>query len=155
MTRKVLAGVIALFAALSANASDQNWNAEQLGVIRFLESLPQTYASGDLTNYMDLYHEGYTNWYMTTDKVHNHAEITEVVQRSHEAGIRILDFRVTPITIEVEGDKAFVRYVEEEMALNDEGAEEWSKYHFAATLVRTDGRWQFWRTNFFRVPEES
>ena len=47
---------------------------------------------------------------------------------------------VTPITIEVEDDRAFVRYVEEEKVLDEEGVEEWTKFHFVATLIRTDGR---------------
>jgi len=155
MKIKLCTGVITLLVAFSASASDQGWNAEQLEVISFLESLPETYVSGDLSVYMDKYHDGYTNWYMTSDRVHNHAEISEAVKRSQNAGLRILDYRVTPITIEVEDDRAFVRYVEEEKVLDEEGVEEWTKFHFVATLIRTDGRWQLWRTNFFRVPEES
>ncbi|MFQ5547657.1 MAG: YybH family protein [Woeseia sp.] len=155
MKIKFCAGVIAILLSVSAIASEVNWKPEELEVIRFLESLPKAYATGDLGSYLDKYHEGYTNWYMTTDRVHNYAEIAEAVRRSQEAGYRILDFRVTPITIEIDDDRAFVRYVEEEKALDENGKEAWSKFHFAAILVRSEGRWKLWRTDFFRVPEEA
>ncbi len=154
MKGKVVTASVALLFSLGASASAPKWTADQLEVIRFLESLPEAYATGDLSHYLDKYHKGYTNWYMTNDRIQDYAEVAAIIKRNQEAGVRIVDFRVTPITIEIEGDRAFVRYVEEELAPNDKGTEEWTRYHFAATLVRTDGTWQLWRTNFFRVSGE-
>ena len=153
--RKTWLGVCVVFMAGSALASAPDWNDEQREVIRFLESLPETYASGNFDAYMDKYHTGYTNWYMTHDKLHDHGQLGAMVQRSLDAGMQILDFRVTPLTIEIDGDEAFVRYIEEEKGLNDDKVEEWRRYHFVASLRRSDGKWQFWRTSFFEVKDDS
>ena len=153
--KKPVLGAIAILFACTAAASTANWSEEQREVIRFLESLPATYASGDLSAYMDKYHEGYTNWYMSGEKVHSHGEVSAMVQRSLESGMQILDFRVTPLTIEIAGDEAFVRYIEEEKGLNEDNVEEWRRFHFVANLRRSDGRWQFWRTSFLEVKDGS
>ena len=87
-----------------AIASSPDWSDEQREVIRFLESLPETYASGNFDAYMDKYHAGYTNWYMTNDTVHDHGQVSAMIQRSLDSGMQILDFRVTPLTIEIEKD---------------------------------------------------
>ncbi len=128
------------------------WDAEQKQVIEFLRSAPEILSTGDFDRYMQLYHSGYTNWYMTSDQVLTYEEIAAIIEKNLERGLRILDYHTTPLTVEVQGDTAFVRYVEEEKVRRPEGEEEWGTYHFVATLVREDGDWHFWRTNFFRVP---
>ena len=143
--RNTLAWIGSMLLLPVAHATD--WSAEQREVIDFLESAPATLATGDLDAYMDLYHPEFTNWYMTLDEAQPYEVVARAIAKN-AAGFEIEGFRVVPITVEIDGDRAFVRYVEEELVKQD-GAETWRRFPFVALLKRDDERWRFYRTSYF------
>ena len=130
------------------------WTAEQAEIIGFLENVPRNLDKADLGRYFAQYHKDYTGWYMPRQSVHNHDDMTRMIHSFLDKGYELTDSHVTPLHIEVSGSTALVRYVEEEKLKEPDGTEQWSRFHFVATLINDGNGWQFLTVNYAEVPYE-
>ena len=147
MMKFFLAG---LLLSLCSQVGGINWTKDQLEIIEKNRFVPLALHEAGFDAYASLFHPDYTNWYMMGD----HERLTDRetylnnVKVWFEAGNYANYSKVVPISIEIFGELAYVRHLQEEHFVHPDGRKSKFVGHFASLMKRHEGEWTFYRTSF-------
>ena len=155
----IAATLLLLSHCAMAEKTGTNWSKEQLEIIELNRWVPLAAKEAGYKAYTDLFHPEYTNWYMAGDKesLRTREQFLTAVKGWFEAGNYATFSKVEPISVEVFGDLAYVRYVQEEHFHHPDQPATKFVGHFASLMKKHKGKWTFYRTSFqdrFRGPLE-
>lgn len=140
-------------------ADAKQWDDDQKAIIEVNRFVPLALKEVGFEGYSKLFHPEYTNWYMVGDK----ESLTERelylsrVKTWFEKGNYANYSKVVPISIEVFGEIAYVRHLQEEHFVHPDGKRSMFVGHFASLMKKYQGKWTFYRTSFearYRGPIE-
>lgn len=144
---------------LSADETKENWNKDQLEIIEVNRWVPLAPKEAGYEAYAELFHPDYTNWYMVGDKemLTTREQFLGGVKRWLDEGNYANFSKVVPISVEIFGDIAYVRHLQEEHFYHPDKAPTMFVGHFASLMKKHKGKWTFYRTSFqhrYRGPIE-
>lgn len=144
---------------LSADETRENWNKDQLEIIEINRWVPLAPKEAGYEAYAELFHPDYTNWYMVGDKemLTTREQFLGGVKRWLDEGNYANFSKVVPISVEIFGDIAYVRHLQEEHFHHPDKAPTMFVGHFASLMKKHKGKWTFYRTSFqhrYRGPIE-
>ncbi|MEW6983171.1 DUF4440 domain-containing protein [Colwelliaceae bacterium 6471] len=144
---------------LKAESSVEKWSKDQLEIIEVNRWVPLAPKEAGYDAYAALFHPDYTNWYMVGDKetLTTREQFLSGVNRWLEAGNYANYSKVVPISVEVFGDIAYIRHLQEEHFYHPDKAPTMFVGHFASLMKKHNGKWTFYRTSFqarYRGPIE-
>jgi ketosteroid isomerase-like protein len=159
---KIITLLAALLIAVKATHADEtapNWDKDQLEIIEVNRWVPLAPKEAGYEAYAALFHPDYTNWYMVGDKeaLTTRAQFLGGVKRWLDAGNYATFSKVVPISVEVFGDIAYIRHLQEEHFHHPDGEPTMFVGHFASLMKKHNGKWTFYRTSFqhrYRGPIE-
>lgn len=140
-------------------AEEKQWTAEQQNIININTWVPLALKEAGFDEYSKLFHPDYSNWVMSTDpiRVLNREQFLSGVKSWFEKGNFAHFSYVEPISVDVMGDIAYVRHLQEEHFTHHDGTQSKFMGHFASIMKKHQGRWTFYRTSFdtrYRGPIE-
>jgi len=126
------------------------WSKDQLEIIEVNRWVPLAPKEAGYDAYAALFHPDYTNWYMVGDKesLTTREQFLGGVKKWLDAGNYAIYSKVVPISVEVFGDIAYVRHLQEEHFHHPDKAPSMFVGHFASLLKKYKGKWTFYRTSF-------
>lgn len=148
---QILNALLLVFVAVFANAATAGeWDADQREIIEVNRWVPLALSEAGFEAYADLFHPDYTNWYMGGDTgfLTTREEFLSSVREWFEAGNYATYSKVLPISVEVFGDIAYVRHLQEEHFVVDDGEPTQFVGYFASLMKKHNGKWTFFRTSF-------
>lgn len=137
----------------------ESWNKEQLKVIELNRWVALAPKEAGYEAYKALFHPEFTNWYMAGDKkaLRTRSEYLALVKDWLDKGNYATYSKVTPISIDVFGEIAYIRQIKEEHFHHPDQAPTKFIGHFASVMKKHEGKWTFFRTSFetrYRGPME-
>lgn len=141
---------LALIFGSTAPAFAADWSDDQKQIIEVNRWVPLALKEAGFESYAKLFHPEYTNWYMRGDKdsLTNRAQFLGGVKTWFEKGNYATFSYVEPISIEIFGDLAYVRHLQEEHFIQADGSRSKFVGHFASLMKKHEGKWTFFRTSF-------
>jgi len=152
--------ILGLLVLLSCGATaEDNWNEDQSQIIEINRFVPLALNEAGWDAYEALFHPGYTNWYMVGNKetLVDRATFLSGVKRWFSEGNYATYSKVVPISVEIFGDIAYVRHLQEEHFFHPDQPPSMFVGHFASLMKKHNGKWTFYRTSFqarYRGPLE-
>lgn len=146
--------IILVFIVFSIQVKAENrekiWNKDQLEIIEINRWVPLAPKEAGYEAYATLFHPDYTNWYMVGDKdtLTTREQFLGGVKKWLEAGNYATYSKVVPISVEIFGDIAYLRHLQEEHFHHPDKAPTMFIGHFASLMKRHNGKWTFYRTSF-------
>jgi hypothetical protein len=146
--------IILIFFNFSVQIKAENlvetWNKDQLDIIEINRWVPLAPKEAGYEAYAALFHPDYTNWYMVGDKetLTTREQFLAGVKSWLEAGNYSNYSKVVPISVEIFGDIAYVRHLQEEHFYHPDMPPSMFVGHFASLMKRYNGKWTFYRTSF-------
>ncbi|MFC3094519.1 nuclear transport factor 2 family protein [Alteromonas sediminis] len=136
------------------------WDDEQSAIIEVSRWVALAPKEAGFQAYSDLFHPDFTNWYMAGDEksVRGRDEYLSLVKDWLEAGNHATYSEVTPVSVDVIGDIAYIRQIKEEHFHHPDGPPTMFIGHFASLMKKYKGKWTFYRTSFetrYRGPRAS
>ena len=133
-----------------SDPNSSQWNEEQLAIIELNRWLPLSLDKEGFNAFSEYFHPEYTNWYMKGDKqsLVDRDEYLSRVKAWHDQGNYATKSEVIPISIEVFGDIAYIRFIQVEHFANKEKELTMFIGQFASLLKKHNGRWKMYRTSF-------
>lgn len=155
--------LITFFFALWVFASSvaaQQWDKDQQAIIEVNRFVPLALKEVGFDGYAALFHPDYTNWYMIGDleRLTQREQYLANVKVWFEKGNYANFSKVVPISVEVFGDLAYIRHLQEEHFVHPDGTRSMFVGHFASMMKKHQGKWTFYRTSFqerYRGPMET
>lgn len=141
------------------DAATSNWSQDQREIIELNRWVPLAPKESGYAAYAALFHPDYTNWYMVGDKetLTTREQFLGRVKQWLDAGNYATYSKVVPISVEVFGDLAYVRHLQEEHFHHPDKSPSKFVGHFASLMKKHQGKWTFYRTSFqarYRGPIE-
>ena len=136
---------------LTANvAATDQWNQDQQEIIEVNRWVPLALREAGFEPYAALFHPDYTNWYMVGNKetLTTRDQFLGGVKGWFEEGNYATYSKVVPISVEIFGDIAYVRHLQEEHFHHPDAAPTMFIGHFASLMKKHKGKWTFYRTSF-------
>lgn len=140
MKRLVVFLALTIFYTFTQNLSAQQWSKEQQEVWTTVQTYNQYGEKRDIKAYSDYFDDSYSGWEYDYD-----------VPEGKEALVNSLDFwfknvkviyqTITPATIWVKGDFAYVHYYYTAVRENKDGKAEWVKGRWTDILMKNNGKW--------------
>lgn len=152
MKKLILTLIMFLIFSTAANAENtvDKWTKDQLEIIEINRWVPLAPKQAGYEAYAALFHPEYTNWYMVGDKksLTTREQFLNGVKRWLKAGNYATFSKVIPISVEVFGDIAYVRHLQEEHFHHPDKAPTKFVGQFASLMKKHNGKWTFFRTSF-------
>ena len=145
--------------SVTADIPETPWNKEQLEIIELNRWVPLAPKEAGYEAYSNLFHPDYTNWYMAGDKesLSTRSQFLTAVKSWLDAGNYATLSKVEPISVEIYGDIAYVRHLQEEHFHHPDQPPTKFVGQFASLMKKHNGKWTFYRTSFqsrYRGPIE-
>lgn len=146
----VSGALLLLLFQVTASEIHETWNEEQSKIIELNRWVALAPKEAGFEAYAELFHPDFTNWYMAGDKesLRTRADYLSLVKDWLEAGNYATFSKVTPISIDIFGDVAYIRQVKEEHFHHSDQAPTKFVGHFASVMKKHKGKWTFYRTSF-------
>ncbi len=134
--------IVALVALFATNASyAQQWTAEQQDVWSGVEKYWQASASGDAQAFLAYFDESYKGWEYQSKVPQNKESTGKWIEYGMQRG-KVLFYTLSPVTIWVKGDFAFVDYFYDEVVKDNEtGKNKARSGKWTDILMKKDGKW--------------
>ena len=151
--RKITVALLILLAQASHVVADdpgEIWSEDQLEIIEVNRWVPLAPREAGFAAYADLFHPEYTNWPMGRDSrlPTTREQYLDGVKRWLDAGNYATYSKVVPISIDVFGDIAYVRHLQEEHFHHPDRDPTQFVGHFASLMKKYKGKWTFYRTSY-------
>lgn len=134
-----------------SDSETTSWNPEQQALIDLNQQIPLMLPRDGFAAYSAQFHPAYTNWYMGGARVRGRAEFLAAVEQWFQAGNHAVGSNITPLSVEIMGDTAYMRFVQEEIFNDAQGVESRFIGNFASLMRKEDGRWLFYATSFSEI----
>lgn len=157
MKRKFTSGVFMklliiglLFLVSGSTVAEDTWDEDQSQIIEINRWVPLALNEAGWDAYEALFHPDYTNWYMVGDRetLVNRDTFLRGVKRWFDEGNHATYSKVVPISVEIFGDIAYVRHLQEEHFFHPDQPPTMFVGHFASLMKKHQGKWTFYRTSF-------
>lgn len=134
----------------SSFASASEYSKDELEIIEVNRWVPLALKEAGFEAYTALFHPEYTNWYMRGEEgiLTTREQFLTGVKGWFEDGYYANFSEVQPISIDIFGDIAYLRHIQEEHFVHPDGTKSMFKGYFAAIMKKHKGKWTFYRTSF-------
>ncbi len=142
--KKSLLFSLVLFAVimLTANSFAQQWTSEQKDVWSGVEKYWEVSASGDAAGFLSYFDDSYEGWNNSSPVPMNKANVSKWIKNGLKNSTTVL-YTITPITIWVKGDFAYVHYYYAEIDKdNKTGKNETNAGNWTDILMKDGGVWK-------------
>jgi ketosteroid isomerase-like protein len=143
MTRIIRISVLTAFIAvfcLSNLILAQEWSKEQKEVWKSVQNYWDLAAKSDVEGFLSYFHDSFTGWNYGTNAPQNKADRAKMIEYSMQKNQTVL-YTVTPASIWVKGNFAFVNYYYTELEKDSEGKEKWSSGRWTDILTKQGDKW--------------
>lgn len=155
MSIKPLISITAGLLFFCSSAGAQSWNAEQQQLIDINQDIPLKLKRDGFAAYSAQFHPDYTNWYMSNPKPKPREEFLGSVKQWFGQGNYATASQLTPISIQIEGETAYMRFVQKEDFIDAKGKKSSFTGLFASLMKKSDGKWLFYATSFIEAPPQA
>ncbi len=126
---------------LSGKSLAQQWSDEQKDVWAGVEKYWAVEASGDAAGFMSYFDDSYQGWSYQSKVPQSKANTGKWIENDTKKNTTEV-FTITPLTIWVKGDFAYVHYYYAELDKNKEtGKTEPSSGNWTDILMKSNGKW--------------
>jgi ketosteroid isomerase-like protein len=123
------------------NTFAQQWSSEQKDVWAGVEKYWQVSATGDAQGFMSYFDDSYMGWNYQSKVPQSKANTSKWVENGLKNNSTVL-YTLSPLTIWVKGDFAYVHYYYAELDKNIEtGKKENSSGNWTDILMKKGGKW--------------
>lgn len=124
---------------LSTNLQAQQWSAEQKEVWKSVETYNELSANRDAAfiNYFD---DSYQGWEYESD-IPDTKESVKIFIDNRDPNVKNLFYTITPVTIWVNGNFAYVHYFYTSVNVDKDGKRNWEKGRWTDILTKKGGKW--------------
>jgi len=140
MLRLVILFVVIIFFAFTQNISAQQWSAEQQEVWKTVQTYNQYGQKRDIKAYSDYFDDSYSGWEYDYDVPEGKEALVNSLDYWFK-NAKIIYLNITPATIWVKGDFAYVHYYYTSVRESKEGKAEWVKGRWTDILMKVNGKW--------------
>lgn len=131
--------ILFVLAANTINA--QNWTDEQKEVWAGVEKYWEAGASGNVDSFMEYFDDTYTGWSYSSKMPQSKASSKKWIEEDMKNNASVL-YSVTPVSIWVKGDFAFVHYYYSQIDKNKETSKnQRSDGNWTDILEKKNGKW--------------
>lgn len=130
--------VFSILCAFSLNA--QQWTDAQKEVWETVKTYNNLAAKGNIDGFLSYFDETYNGWSYDLDAPGGKEQIITFV-RYWFPNSKILYQTLTPATIWVNGNYAYVHYYYTQYTKDNEGKKKWEKGRWTDILMNKDGKW--------------
>ncbi|MEE4243941.1 MAG: nuclear transport factor 2 family protein [Kangiellaceae bacterium] len=151
MTRYIVLIILQICTqGLFAENARGHWTEQQQEIIELNRFVPLAPKQVGFSAYTELFHPDYTNWYMKGDaeSVRSRDKFLALVKQWLDDGNYATYSKVVPISVDVFGDLAYVRLLQEEHFYNPNGKPTKFVGQFVNLMKKHKGKWTFYRTSF-------
>jgi ketosteroid isomerase-like protein len=142
MTHMLLAIIlVAIWGAWAAQAAE-NWTAEQKEVWAVEEKIWNLTKPSDVPEMLLYYHPDYMGWAYSNPTTSGKEYLAKWMPYWMSTGEMIMH-EITPLTIWVKGNFAYVHYYYTEVDKDKKGEEKMHKGRWTDILVKENGKWLF------------
>jgi ketosteroid isomerase-like protein len=130
-----------ILVAYAANSYAQQWSDEQKDVWAGVEKYWAVEASGDAAGFMSYFDDSYRGWSYQSKVPQSKANVAKWIENDIKNNTTVV-YTLTPVTIWVKGDFAYVHYYYAELDKNKEtGKNEPSSGNWTDILMKSNGKW--------------
>jgi ketosteroid isomerase-like protein len=143
MTRIIRISVLMALVAilcLSNLTLAQEWSKEQKEVWKSVQAYWDLAAKGDAAGFLSYFHDSFVGWAYGTDVPQSKEDRKKMIEYSMQKNETLL-YTVTPVSIWVKGNFAFVNYFYNELEKDSEGKEKWSSGRWTDILTKQGDKW--------------
>jgi len=151
MNMKLKITILAALILLSSSfAIADDYSKDELEIIELNRWVPLVLKEAGFEAYTELFHPDYTNWYMQGEEgiLTTREQFLGGVRGWFEDGNYANFSEVQPISIDILGDVAYFRHIQEEHFVHPDGSQSMFKGYFASIMKKHEGKWTFYRTSF-------
>lgn len=138
-TKLVFLPAILLF-AISSISFSQTWSAEQKEVWAGVEKYWEVASKGNVDDYLTYFDDSYAGWSYNTKVPQSKANVGKWIKNDMKNNSTVLQ-TLTPITIWVKDEFAFVNYFYAQLEKDKEGKEKPTSGHWTDILMKKGGKW--------------
>lgn len=143
MKNIVRVSIIALYITIFGfvNVVAQQWSDVQREVWAGVEKYWEVSSQNDAQGFLSYFDESYIGWSYQTKVPQNKANTAKWIANDFKNNMTVL-YTLTPVTIWVKGNFAFVNYFYSELDKNNKtGKVETASGHWTDILMKKNGRW--------------
>ncbi len=138
MKRFIFISLAVLF-LFSSILQAQQWTAEQKEVWKSVETYNELSASRS-EGFIDYFDDSYRGWEYNNDAPDTKETVKKIIA-NRNPNLKILYYTVTPATIWVNGNFAYVHYYYTTLSETKDGKRDWEKGKWTDILMKKDGKW--------------
>ena len=139
LSKIIFLPVILLF-AISSISFSQTWSAEQKEVWAGVNTYWEVSSSGDAEAFLNYFDDSYTGWSYNSKVPQSKSNTGKWIKNDMSRNSTVL-YTLTPVTIWVKGDFAYVNYFYGQLEKNKEGKEKPTQGQWTDILMKKDGKW--------------
>ena len=140
MKIKVLSMILILLSITFINSSAQSWTDNQLEVWESVQTYWDVAAKGDVNGFLSYFDDSFTGWPKTSATPHTKDQRSTFIINEFKDTKNVL-YTITPLSIWVKDDFAFVHYVYTSLDKDGEGDEKWSSGRWTDILMKKNNKW--------------
>ena len=129
-------GIFLTFTTINA----QTWTDSQLEVWESVQTYWDVAGKGDVNGFLSYFDDSFTGWPKTSATPHTKEQRSKFVINEFKDTKNVL-YTITPLSIWVKDDFAFVHYVYTSLDKDGEGEEKWSSGRWTDILMKKGGKW--------------
>jgi len=140
MLRLVILFAVIIFFAFTQNILAQQWTAEQQEVWKTVQTYNDYLGKGDIQAYPKYFDDTYRGWAYDYEAPEGKEALLNSLDYWFK-NAKIIYLTITPSTIWVKRDFAYVHYYYTAVRENKEGKAEWEKGRWTDILMKENGKW--------------
>ncbi len=118
----------------------QQWTEAQKDVWAGVEKYWEVSSTGNASAFLDYFDDSYIGWSYNTKVPMNKSNVGKWIKNDMSKNSTIL-YTLTPVSIWVEGDFAFVNYFYGQLEKDKDGKEKTTSGHWTDILKKRNGKW--------------
>jgi ketosteroid isomerase-like protein len=133
--------LIIAFSLLLINSTfAQEWSSEQKDVWSSVEAYWSISSKGDVDGFLNYFDDSYTGWNNRAPVPNNKANVSKYIRWDMAKNSTVL-YTITPVSIWVKGEFAFVHYYFSQVEKDKEGKETMSGGRWTDILMKKGSKW--------------
>lgn len=129
-----------LLIAISSITFSQTWSAEQKEVWAGVNAYWEVSSSGNAAEFLNYFDDSYAGWSYNSKIPQSKSNTGKWIKNDMSKNTTIL-YTLTPVTIWVKGDFAFVNYFYGQLEKDKDGKEKPTQGQWTDILTKKDGKW--------------
>lgn len=134
----LLSGIIIM--GIFNTAFSQSWSAEQKEVWAGVNKYWEVSSSGNADGFLEYFDDSYTGWSYNSKVPQSKSNTGKWIKHDMSKNSNVL-YTLTPITIWVKDDFAYVNYFYGQLEKDKDGKEKATQGHWTDILMKKGGKW--------------